>query len=166
METYVFELNKADISQVGNSEVGRLHGDDDLHQMHRLRPHQIQRRAAPAAAAAAEATAICHPFPRSFRPGRLEEFEENLTPAQQEEPWTGHSAMEEGFIRHVFRPQTKTKSRYPYPAFITSNDREHVLTCFQPLRPKTLGMFHMNKGSACIVVRNYIYLGCFYLSLS
>ncbi|KAH0464982.1 hypothetical protein IEQ34_005085 [Dendrobium chrysotoxum] len=62
-EAYIFELNEADISEVGDGEVGRLHGDDDLHKMHRLGPHQIQRRAAPAPAATA---AICHISPLSF----------------------------------------------------------------------------------------------------
>uniref|UniRef100_J3LM19 Uncharacterized protein n=1 Tax=Oryza brachyantha TaxID=4533 RepID=J3LM19_ORYBR len=48
---YVFQLKEAEFAEVGDGEVRRLRGDDDLHQLHRLRPHQIHRRAAPAPAA-------------------------------------------------------------------------------------------------------------------
>ncbi|BAT10148.1 Os10g0184250, partial [Oryza sativa Japonica Group] len=48
---YVFELEEAEVAEVGDGEVRGLRRDDDLHQLHRLRPHQIHRRAAPAAAA-------------------------------------------------------------------------------------------------------------------
>lgn len=49
---YVFELEEAEVAEVGDGEVRGLRRDDDLHQLHRLRPHQIHRRAAPAAPAA------------------------------------------------------------------------------------------------------------------
>ena len=47
---YVFELEEAEVAEIGDCEVRRLSGYDDLHQLHRLRPHQIHRRAAPASA--------------------------------------------------------------------------------------------------------------------
>lgn len=48
---YVFELEEAEVAEVGDGEVRGLGGYDDLHQLHRLRPHQIHRRAAAAASA-------------------------------------------------------------------------------------------------------------------
>lgn len=34
----VFELDEAEVAEVGDGEARRLGGDDDLHQLHRLRP--------------------------------------------------------------------------------------------------------------------------------
>lgn len=41
---YVFELNKTEIAEIGHGEMSRLDGDDELHELHRLRAHQIHRR--------------------------------------------------------------------------------------------------------------------------
>lgn len=66
-QPYVFELEEAEVAEVGDGEVRRLGGDDDLHQLHRLRPHQIHRRAAPATAAARHGVRAC-PAPVSGLP--------------------------------------------------------------------------------------------------
>lgn len=46
MRTYVFELEEAEVAEIRDSEVSRLDGDDDLDELHRLRPEQIHRRTA------------------------------------------------------------------------------------------------------------------------
>lgn len=46
---YIFELEKTEITEIGDSNAGGFDGDDDLNQLHRLRPHQIHRRATPPA---------------------------------------------------------------------------------------------------------------------
>lgn len=46
-ESYVFELEKTKVAEVGDSEVSGLDGDDELNQLHRLRPEQIHRGTAP-----------------------------------------------------------------------------------------------------------------------
>lgn len=38
-ETYVFELEEAEVAEVGDGKVCGLDGDDDLDELHRLRPH-------------------------------------------------------------------------------------------------------------------------------
>jgi hypothetical protein len=47
---YIFELDEAEVAEVGDGEVRGLGGDDDLHQVHGLGAHQIHGRAAPAGA--------------------------------------------------------------------------------------------------------------------
>jgi hypothetical protein len=56
---YIFELDEAEVAEVGDGEMRRLCGDDDLHQLHRLRAHQIHGRAAPASAAARHGVRAC-----------------------------------------------------------------------------------------------------------
>ena len=46
---YVFELEEAEVAEVGDGKARGLGGDDDLHQLHHLRPHKIHGRAPPAA---------------------------------------------------------------------------------------------------------------------
>lgn len=45
-EIYVFELEETKVAEIGDGEVSGLDGDDELNQLHRLRPEQIHRRTA------------------------------------------------------------------------------------------------------------------------
>lgn len=47
--TDVFELDEAEVAEVGDGVVSGLHRDDELHQLHRLRPEQVHRRDPPSA---------------------------------------------------------------------------------------------------------------------
>lgn len=66
---YVFELEEAKLSEVGNGLMSGLDGDDDLNQLHRFRPEQIHRRTAPSSS-----SAPIHHLSGTFRSIRFDDF--------------------------------------------------------------------------------------------
>ena len=85
---YVFELDEAEVAKVGDGEVRGLEGYDDLHQLHRLRPHQIHRGAAPAPATA-----------RHGRRARVPRRVSSRGAAPPSDPWRSDEGFRIGLAR-------------------------------------------------------------------